>query len=321
VIDIRLWLAAVWATAIVAFCLGLNMDQYYMSYLGLEVLQPMEASSIHSDSSTALGISTPTGQHLVIDMNGVDTDFLKSEERLVTAMKDTAKAVGFDSINYNCNSALDGSQTAISCISIFSQAHLSFYAWPENGVIALDLFATDESIKSLVTTVNVINDFFSIGQDVEVFWSIDYRGHTPSKHTELAKEVLSPKIDNIKRELLNIQTKKHHVIVYEGVDLDQTILYEKVLEYNLKPDDPRWTTNELVEPEREAFVDGRRMYSEDSMDEILVEVSVHPFLTLHPNPRHIASGKKETIVDFVEYLVLLSIVFWILIFCVLCSWV
>ena len=189
VIDIRLWLAAVWATAIVAFCLGLNMDQYYMSYLGLEVLQPMKASSIHSDSSTALGISTPTGQHLVIDMNGVDTDFLKSEERLVKAMKDTAKAVGFDSINYNCHTVRQG---AISCISIFSQAHLSFYAWPENGVIALDLFATDESLKSLVTTVSVMKDFFAIGQDVEVFWSIDHRGHTPSKHTDLAMDILSP---------------------------------------------------------------------------------------------------------------------------------
>ena len=297
-IDIRLWLAAVWATAIVAFCLSLTMDEYYLSYLGLEVMQPIKASSVLSESSTALGVGTPSGQHLVIDMNGVDTDFLNSEERLVKAMKETAKAVGFDSISYNCNSALEGSQRAISCISIFSQAHLAFYAWPENGVIALDLFATDESIKSLVSTVNVMKDFFAIGQDVEVFWSMDHRGHTPAKHTELATEVLSPKIDKIKKELLNIHTKKHNVIVYEGLDLDEKVLYEKVLEYNLQPDDPRWTTNELVEPEREMFVDGRGVYSEDSKDEILVEVSVHPFLTLHPNPRHIASGKKESSLIF-----------------------
>ena len=295
VIDIRLWLAAIWATAIVGLFLGLNLDQYDTSYLGLEVLQPIlkaSSSSILSDSTT-LDISTPTGQHLVLDMNGVDNDFLKSEERLIKAMKDTAKAVDFDFISYNCHSALEESQSSISCISILSEAHLAFYAWPKNGVIALDLFVTDGSNMSLVSSVNVIKDFFAIGQDVEVFWSIDHRGHTPTKHTELATEMLSPKIANIKRELLNIETKKHNVIVYESLDSDLTISHQKALEHNLQPDDPRWTTTELVEPQKDMFIDGRGVYQEDSKDDIFVEVLVHPFLTLHPNPRHIASGKKH----------------------------
>ena len=95
----------------------------------------------------------PAGQHLLVDMNGVDSDFLSSEKDLIHAMKSTANATSFDFISSYCHSPTEES---ISCIAVLSEGHMAFHVWHEDEVISLDLFIADAS-KSLIPTVELAN--------------------------------------------------------------------------------------------------------------------------------------------------------------------
>jgi hypothetical protein len=47
------------------------------------------------DSKTTAAEHRPSGQHLLVDIKGVDADFLNSEERLSKALVDTVKETGY----------------------------------------------------------------------------------------------------------------------------------------------------------------------------------------------------------------------------------
>ncbi|EEC51790.1 predicted protein, partial [Phaeodactylum tricornutum CCAP 1055/1] len=79
----------------------------------------------------------PAGQHLLVDMEGVDGDFLNSEAQLSQAMVDTVKEAGLTMLSYHCHSL---TPTGVSCIGVLLESHISFHTWPEDGVITLDLF-------------------------------------------------------------------------------------------------------------------------------------------------------------------------------------
>ena len=71
VIDIRVWLLAIWTTIIAGFCLGTMTEQ-----MGQDIFKP---KSMPIDVATRIP-RTPAGQHLLVDMNGVDSDFLSSKD-------------------------------------------------------------------------------------------------------------------------------------------------------------------------------------------------------------------------------------------------
>ena len=290
--DFLLWQLCMWITATVAFCLGFISEQPF----GHEVFKPKSSSIVLE--STASVSHNPAGQHLLVDMNGVDSDFLSSKEHLLKAMKDTVTATGITFINSKCHSPTEKS---ISCIAVLSEGHMAFHVWPEDEVISLDLFIADAS-KSLIPIVDIIKQFFEIGEDVEVFWSLDYRGSTSQRNTHLATDMLSSKISNVKKEILNVKTKKHHVHVYDGLDVDDTISHEQAIQHNLQPDDPRWTTNEIVKLKRSIYVDEKDFQIESPSEGVAEEVSVHPFMTLHPNPRHVAALGYEEVSSLKEIL-------------------
>jgi hypothetical protein len=129
-IDIRLFLVIVTLTMTVSFMAGIYgvTDNYYkndivgsyyetmaMQYL-FPSLFPSDTGLATNDNGATLPNSSnpvvrdnfltndqikviedehrPSGQHLLVDMKGVDGDFLNSEERLSKALVDTVKEAG-----------------------------------------------------------------------------------------------------------------------------------------------------------------------------------------------------------------------------------
>ena len=123
-IDIRLFLAIVTMTLTVSFMAGIYgvTDTYYKtadvgSYYETKAIQylfpnlfPSNSlvtkdndilpnSSAHFahdnlDAKISEEVHRPSGQHLLVDIKGVDGDFLNSEERLSKALVDTVKETG-----------------------------------------------------------------------------------------------------------------------------------------------------------------------------------------------------------------------------------
>lgn len=65
----------------------------------------------------------PSGQHLLVDMKGVDSDFLNNEERLAQAMVDTVRESGLTMLSYHCHALLP---SGVSCVGILLESHSKF---------------------------------------------------------------------------------------------------------------------------------------------------------------------------------------------------
>jgi hypothetical protein len=100
-VDIRVFLAIITLTMAVSFIAGVTM----VPPDGAPVM-PTEPTATVVRDNFLLNVSTedsnkiegqhrPSGQHLLVDIKGVDADFLNSEERLSKAMVDTVKEAGY----------------------------------------------------------------------------------------------------------------------------------------------------------------------------------------------------------------------------------
>jgi S-adenosylmethionine decarboxylase proenzyme len=153
---------------------------------GNECAAPNLSSSIaDSDSHAELEDEEPhlpQGQHLLIDIENVDSAFLNSEERLANAMLDLVNQCGLTLLSYHCHHL---QPMGVSCAGVLLESHVSFHTWPSQGVITLDLFTCGPN--SLLPIVPLAEKLFSIpssvpkspGQNVEqprVVWAHKYRG-------------------------------------------------------------------------------------------------------------------------------------------------
>ncbi|OEU21352.1 S-adenosylmethionine decarboxylase, partial [Fragilariopsis cylindrus CCMP1102] len=77
------------------------------------------------------------GQHLLIDIENVDSAFLNSEERLANAMLDLINECGLTLLSYHCHKMVP---MGVSCAGVLLESHVSFHTWPTEGVITIDLF-------------------------------------------------------------------------------------------------------------------------------------------------------------------------------------
>lgn len=117
----------------------------------------------------------PAGQHLLVDLKGMDSDFLNSEERLSKAMVEVVRETGLTLLSYHCHAL---TPTGVSCVGVLLESHISFHTWPEDGVITLDLFTCGS--KPLLPAVEVMERLFGIpaeeGGKVRSRWSHELRG-------------------------------------------------------------------------------------------------------------------------------------------------
>lgn len=109
------------------------------------------------DEQTEEEIHLPAGQHLLMDIRKVDTDFLASEERLANAMLDVVGECGLTLLSYHCHGL---HPAGVSCVGVLLESHVSFHTWPAEGVITLDLFTCGPN--SLLPIVPTVEKLFSV---------------------------------------------------------------------------------------------------------------------------------------------------------------
>lgn len=121
-------------------------------------------------------IYMPEGQHLLVDIENVDSIFLDSEERLAYAMLELVNKCGLTLLSYHCHGLVP---TGVSCAGVLLESHVAFHTWPAEGVISLDLFSCGD--MSLFPIVPLIERLFSIPQagatkKPQMVWAHKYRG-------------------------------------------------------------------------------------------------------------------------------------------------
>jgi S-adenosylmethionine decarboxylase proenzyme len=181
--------------------------------------------SLHSASPT------PSGEHLLMDIEGVDGEFLNSEERLTKAMVQTVTEVGLTMLSYHCHSLLP---SGVSCVGVLPESHISFHTWPEDGVITLDLFTFSD--VSLLPKISIVERLFGVGAKPRAKWSHELRGFQAedsrekiyiNDQSDLSLWVLSPLELHSKKQVYTGQTDYQRIDIWDIVEVS---LYYVVLD-------------------------------------------------------------------------------------------
>jgi S-adenosylmethionine decarboxylase proenzyme len=127
------------------------------------------------------GEHLPAGQHLLVDIEGVDGSFLNSEERLAFAMVEVVNQANLTLLSYHCHSMIP---TGVSCVGVLLESHVSFHTWPGQGVITLDLFTC--GANPLLPVIPIIERLFGVprpGADYppHTIWAHKLRGFRPDE--------------------------------------------------------------------------------------------------------------------------------------------
>lgn len=118
----------------------------------------------------------PAGQHLLVDIDGLDASFLNSEARLATAMISMVDNSGLTLLSYHCHGLYP---EGVSCAGVLLESHVAFHTWPTEGVITLDLFTCGST--SLLDSMPLIEGLFVIPRNEKeekpnVRWAYKRRG-------------------------------------------------------------------------------------------------------------------------------------------------
>jgi S-adenosylmethionine decarboxylase proenzyme len=120
----------------------------------------------------------PAGQHLLIDIDGVDGSFLNSEKQLATAMLEMVDNSGLTLLSYHCHGL---QPSGVTCVGVLLESHVSFHTWPTEGVITLDLFTCGAT--SLLNHLQLIQGLFAVPsrgernpETPQVIWAYKRRG-------------------------------------------------------------------------------------------------------------------------------------------------
>lgn len=257
----------------------------------------------HNDDSD--GLHLPAGQHLLVDIKDVDSEFLNSEERLASAMIELTNESKLTLLSYHCHSLVP---IGVSCAGVLLESHVAFHTWPLEGVITLDLFTCGGG--KLVPLMPLIQRLFSVKQipsegeneedipEPTMLWAHKLRGfregfapgyvRTSNPLDEgLGWSVLGRLDFDMKRPLLSTKTEFQHVDIYEVMDPDSRDLesYQKSL--SISDNSYESMHPELFGPNKILFLDGVQqstLYGDAPYHESIV----HPAMLTHANPQRVA---------------------------------
>ena len=122
---------------------------------------PDEEEEMTSDLNKDDDVHLPAGQHLLVDIKNVNSDFLNSEVRLAQAMIDVVNESQLTLLSYHCHRL---SPMGVSCVGVLLESHISFHTWPADGVISLDLFTCGSGL--LVPVIPLIKKLFALPREM-----------------------------------------------------------------------------------------------------------------------------------------------------------
>ena len=272
----------------------------------------------YSHNNDADGLHLPAGQHLLVDIKDVDSEFLNSEERLAHAMVELINESKLTLLSYHCHSLVP---VGVSCAGVLLESHITFHTFPLEGVIIMDLFTCGGN--PLIPVLPSIKKLFAIPrlkiakeQDIpepSMLWAHKLRGfredYAPSYERnknpldqEFGADVLRKLDFDLKKQLISSKTKYQHIDVYELIHSRFRSLssYRKSLSSDgsyesLHP--------ELFKPDRVLYLDGilqSSLYGDAAYHEALV----HPAMMSHSNPKRVAivgGGEGATLREVLKH--------------------
>jgi spermidine synthase len=255
----------------------------------------------------------PAGQHLLIDIKNVNSDFLSSEVRLAQAMIDVVNESQLTLLSYHCHRLLP---MGVSCVGVLLESHISFHTWPLDGVISLDLFTCGSGL--LVPVIPLIEKLFALPREMVseddhldkpiVLWSHKLRGFGGKGHSgPLAADLGSMLLDSLgdfKTEVASVQTKYQQIDIYTYIDeLNHPESYHNHIQ-SLSNDGSYHSKNpRFFRPGRLVFLDGVMQSTLDEL-EAYHEALVQPAMFMHKNPKRaaiIGGGEGRTLKEVLKH--------------------
>lgn len=208
----------------------------------------------------------PAGQHLLVDIDGLDASFLNSEARLATAMISMVDNSGLTLLSYHCHGLYP---EGVSCAGVLLESHVAFHTWPTEGVITLDLFTCGST--SLLDSMPLIEDLFVIPRDQEekpnVMWAYKRRGFNEQSSMTGERDTFAYPLGvhgmMYKQELASMKTSAGKIArVYEMQELN------------------------YPHPTRQVYLDG--VLKSNSIGQAAAhESAVHPPMISHDAPKRV----------------------------------
>jgi len=283
----------------------------------------------HNDDSD--GLHLPAGQHLLVDLKNVDSEFLNDETRLAEAMIELTTESKLTLLSYHCHGLVP---MGVSCAGVLLESHVAFHTWPDEGVITMDLFTCGGN--PLIPILPTIQRLFGVPQEPnahdenlllwddsavqleaydepEMVWSHKLRGfregfaagYSAQRNPldqDLGRYILGSMKLEMKEEIVSSKTDFQTVDVYDVMDPRTRNVgsYLKSLQ-----DDQSYESNhpEQFAPDRVLFLDGV-IQSTLMGDAPYHESIVHPAMITHPNPRRVAiigGGEGATLREVLKH--------------------
>jgi S-adenosylmethionine decarboxylase proenzyme len=276
---------------------------------------------LHNDDSD--GLHLPAGQHLLVDIKDVDSNFLNSEERLATAMIELINESKLTLLSYHCHSLVP---IGVSCAGVLLESHVAFHTWPLEGVITMDLFTCGGGL--LIPTLPSIEKLFGVpseernGDEESVpqptmLWSHKLRGfregfapgYVRSNNPldgSLGRYVLGKLDFDVKHPLLSTKTAYQSVNIYEV--MEPTFRNVHSYHKSVRAEDEGGKSYESSHPEhfgpdKVLFLDGI-LQSTLFGDAPYHESIVHPAMITSTNPKRVAiigGGEGATLREVLKY--------------------
>lgn len=239
----------------------------------------------------------PAGQHLLVDIDNIDADFLDSEQRLATAMIDLVNDSGLTLLSYHCHGL---APAGVSCAGVLLESHVSFHTWPAEGVITLDLFTC--GCTSLLKSMKLIENLFAIprngpdGLQPTVLWAYKRRGfkdqisdlphNQPGEPRDTFAYPLGIHGMDYKKDVASAEIAPNkHAYVYDYIQQphQNTESYMK----SISNDGSYESQNpELFSPNRLFYYNG--VFKSSSLGNAeAFESFVHPVMMAHPDPQKV----------------------------------
>jgi S-adenosylmethionine decarboxylase proenzyme len=255
-------------------------------------------------------IHEPAGQHLLVDLENIDPDFLNSETRIAQAMVDIVTVSGLTMLSYHCHSL---APKGISCVGVLLESHISVHTWPSDGVLLLDLFTCGPT--GLLPMLPLIEKIFGVRKTPAVtndkpnmVWAHKRRGFKTERQE---RGVQGYDLDHYAIGWLEFDMKNIVASVetdYQMIDIIDIInprfsSWEKY-QKSLSSDGSYEAENpQFFMPDRFVFMNGvvqSRRYGEIAYHEALV----HPAMATHSRPKRVAiigGGEGATLREVLKY--------------------
>jgi len=255
----------------------------------------------------------PAGQHLLVDIEQVNSAFLNSEVRLAEAMVNVINESKLTLLSYHCHKLIP---MGVSCVGVLLESHISFHTWPEVGVITLDLYTCGNG--ELIPVLPVIERLFAIprdgvGPDADLrskprtVWTHKLRGFRDEESgnhlsADLGEMVLEVSSYELKKEIVSVQSAFQRIDIYDTIlKGDQDIsTYERSL---LQDGSYESRHPQFFEPNRLVFLDGKLQSTREG-NEAYHEALVHPAMFYHPDPKRVAiigGGEGSTLREVLKH--------------------